>query len=212
MSLTRFMSQAAVALRGCLLVAILVLAGCAQPGLRPAAPPTSPGDLHATHVAAISALHVWRLAGRLAVQRGYKGFSADLDWREATSAYALRVAAPLNGGTFALDGSAERVTLVTPKGEIYTAADAETLMRKHLGWALPLAGTRYWVRGLPDPAYPVTGEHIDDAGRWTEFAQDGWQVSVLEYRIVAGLDLPRRLMLVHDKLKVRMVIKTWEQL
>ena len=210
MSRARRMPPAAVALRFVTLIGIFALAACGQSGLRPAAPLRSSADLHTAHVASISTLRAWHLAGRLAVQRGYKGFSADLDWHEAMSAYALRVAAPLNGGTFALDGTADGVTLVTPKGERYTAIDAETLMHKHLGWALPIAGTRYWIRGLPDPAYPVTGERLDEAGRWTEFAQDGWQISVLEYRVAAGLDLPRRLALVHDKLKVRMVIKSWE--
>ncbi len=203
--------QVLLVLRAGALFALVALAGCAQPALRPAAPATSSGSLHAAHVAAISALRQWRLAGRLAVQREYKGFSADLDWRQAASEYSLRVAAPLNGGTFALSGNDQAVTLVTPKGEIYTAADAETLLAQHLGWALPLAGTRYWLRGLPDPAQAVTGEHLDAAGRWTDFAQDGWRVSVLEYRAVAGLDLPRRLFFAHDKLQVRLLIKTWER-
>ena len=211
MSAARTIAPALLVLRACTLMALVALAGCAQPALRPAAPTLSSSELHAAHLAAISALRQWRLAGRLAVQRAYKGFSADLDWRESASEYSLRVAAPLNGGTFALAGNATAVSLVTPTGEIYTAADAETLMRQHLGWALPLAGTRYWVRGLPDPAQPVTGEHLDAAGRWIDFAQGGWRVSVLEYRAVAGLDLPRRLLLAHDKLQVRLLIKTWER-
>ncbi len=190
----------------------MILAGCA--GLGQKAPPTPAvprADLHAAHVAAVSPFTQWRLAGRIAVQREDKGFSADLDWRESGTDYSLRVAAPLNGGTFALAGDATAVSLVTPKGETYRAADAETLMRQHLGWALPLAGTRYWVRGLPDPTHPVTGERLDEAGRWTDFAQDGWRVSVLEYTRAAGRDLPKRLFLAHDKLQVRMAIKTWEQ-
>ena len=208
MSAVRIFPQVLLVLRAGALLGLVALAGCAQPALRPAAPSSS---LHAAHVAAISALRQWRLAGRLAVQREYKGFSADLDWREAASEYSLRVAAPLNGGTFALSGNDKAVTLVTPTGEIYTAADAETLLAQHLGWALPVAGTRYWLRGLPDPAQAVTSEHLDAAGRWTDFAQDGWRVSVVEYRAVAGLDLPRRLLFAHDKLQVRLLIKTWER-
>lgn len=199
-------------LRVCGFVAVTALAGCAQPALRPAIPSPTPHDLHVAHVDAISALRSWRLAGRLAVQAEVKGFSADLDWRETTTGFDLRVAAPLNRGTFALSGNTRAVSLVTPKGETYTAADAETLMRQHLGWALPLTGVRYWVRGLPDPALAVSAEHLDSAGRWRDFVQDGWQISVLEYRVAAGLDLPSRLSLSHDKLRVRMAIKRWERL
>lgn len=194
------------------LTTLLVLAGCASQIPRPPSPTAEQSaDLHTSHAAALREFGRWRLAGRIAVQREDKGFSADLDWREAAPDFSLRVAAPLNGGTFALNGNAAGVVLVSPKGETYSAPDAETLMRQHLGWALPLAGARYWVRGLPTPDHPVSGERLDEQGRWTDFAQDGWRVSILEYTAAAGLDLPKRLFMSHDQLQVRMAIKSWER-
>lgn len=201
------------ALRACALLAAMLLAACARlaPQHVPATPTAPVADLHATHLAAVRSFEPWRLAARIAVQREDKGFSADLDWHEAGSDYSLRVAAPLNGGTYALSGNGKAVSLVSSKGDIFSAADPETLMREHLGWALPLGGARFWVRGIPDPARAVNAEHLDGAGRWTGFVQDGWQVNVLEYAHVADRDLPKRLSLTHDKLRVRMAIKTWEQ-
>ena len=213
MSAVRVTFTARSALRVCALLATLLLGACAR--LSPQAPPAPTlaprAALHAAHLAAVSTLTPWRLAGRIAVKREDKGFSADLDWREAGDDYSLRVAAPLNGGTYALSGNGRAVSLVSSKGDIFSAADPETLMREHLGWALPLAGARYWVRGLPDPSHAVSDERLDEAGRWTAFAQDGWRVSVLEYTHATGRDLPKRLSLDHDKLSVRMAIKTWEQ-
>ncbi len=213
MSAVRLTAVARAVLRAAALLAILLLGACARlaPQPPPAAPPSSPAALHAAHLAAVSSLSPWRLAGRIGVQREDKGFSADLDWHEAGDDYSLRVAAPLNGGTYALSGNGRAVSLVSSKGDIFSAADPETLMREHLGWALPLAGARYWVRGLPDPAHATSDEQLDEAGRWTAFAQDGWRVSVLEYMHAAGRDLPKRLALAHDKLQVRMAIKSWEQ-
>ncbi|MGE3846440.1 MAG: lipoprotein insertase outer membrane protein LolB [Gammaproteobacteria bacterium] len=193
-------------------LAVALLAGCAGFGARPTAPAAPAGpEAHARHAEAVRALERFRLAGRIGVQREDKGFSADLDWRELPPGYALRLSAPLSGGTYALSDEGAGVVLAAPKGKTYRAADAQALMREHLGWSLPLDGARYWVRGVPDPARPVSGEHLDEAGRWTDFAQDGWRVSVLEYAPAAGLDLPRRLFLVRDKLSVRMAIKTWER-
>jgi outer membrane biogenesis lipoprotein LolB len=64
---------------------------------------------------------------------------------------------------------------------------------------------------VPDPSHAVSDERLDEAGRWSDFAQDGWRVSVLEYIHAAGRDLPKRLFLAHDKLQVRIAIKSWEQ-
>lgn len=212
MSAGRAIPAAPAALRWLAMLGVLLLGGCAA--LKPPTPtaPTTPqAELHAAHVAALTSFNPWRLAGRIAVQREDKGFSADLDWRDAGAEFSLRVAAPLNGGTYALSGNGSAVSLVSSKGDIFSATDAETLMQQHLGWALPLAGARYWVRGLPDPARAVSAEQLDAAGRWTDFSQDGWRVSVAEYTHAAGRDLPKRLFLARDQLKVRMAIKTWEQ-
>ena len=203
------------ALRITALQVAVLLAACSRlaPQPTPSVPPLPVADKHAAHLAKVSSFSPWRLAGRIAVQREDKGFSADLDWREAGTDYSLRVAAPLNGGTYALSGNGKAVSLVSSKGDIFSAADPETLMREHLGWALPLSGARYWVRGIPDPdpAHPVSDERFDEAGRWTDFAQDGWRVNVLEYMHASDRDLPKRLTLSHDELRVRMAIKTWEQ-
>jgi len=185
------------------LLLLATLAGCAR--FRPAPAPAVDPD-------AVAAFEYWQLAARIAVQRADKGFSADLDWRQHGLAYELKVMAPLNGGTFALRGDAGGVELLTPKGERYTAADPVSLMERHLGWSIALDGARYWVRGLPRPDSPAAQAVRDEAGRLTDFAQDGWRISVLEYREAAGLALPRRLFLASGDLAVKLVAKEWRPL
>ena len=186
------------------------LAGCAElaPWRGDPVPPTPTGPPHAAQV---SAFDNWRLTGRIAVQRADRGFTADIQWRQAGQDFDLRVMAPLNRGTFRLNGGARKVELLTPEGETFSAAEPETLMHDHLGWSIPLAGTRYWIRGIPDPGTASTQEITDETGRWTDFEQDRWRVSILDYVKVDDLDLPRRLYLARDDLKVRIVIKQWER-
>lgn len=185
----------------------LALAGCAGPGSRPA-----PAVSTAAHAERVAGFDDWRLAGRIAVQHADEGYSADVDWRQAGSTFDLRVAAPLNGGTFRLSGDAGVVALEAPDGATYRAGDAETLMREHLGWSLPLNGARYWIRGLPGPHSVPVHEVTDATGRWTDFEQDRWRVSVLDYTRLDELDLPRKLFLARDDLKVRFVVRRWERL
>lgn len=165
----------------------------------------------AARLAALRAYDNWRLSGRVGIQRGDEGFSADLEWRQHGALFDLRIIAPLNGGTFALQGSDTTVSLTTPAGEIFVAADAETLMAKHVGWVIPVSGARYWVRGIPAPQAAVEQERHDADGRWQDFAQSGWRISVLDYFEDLSPQLPRKLFLSRDTLKVRMVVKHWEQ-
>lgn len=185
----------------------LALAGCADLVQRDA----GPGPVPAAHAARVGAFEHWRLAGRVAVQRADQGFTADVDWRQNGQQFDLRVMAPLNGGTFRLSGDDGEVALTTPDGETHHAPDAATLMHAHLGWSLPLRGARYWIRGLPAPDGVFAQALGDERGRWTDFEQDRWRVSILDYVEFEGLDLPRRLFLARDELKVRFVIKQWER-
>ncbi len=185
-------------------VLLALLAACAR---LPPPPAITPAD--ETRVTAFSD---WRIAARLAVQHDDKGFSGDLQWRQSGEVFELRLMAPLNGGSFALAGDPNEVSLITPKGERYLAANAETLMQQHLGWSIALDGTRYWIRGLPRPGGTTTAAVRDEAGRLTDFAQDGWRISILDYVEFNGMSLPRRLFLTRDTLNVRIAIKQWQAL
>lgn len=195
------------ALRALLLCLLVVVAGCAR--ISPA-PGPSDGGAAATHDARVGGLRDWQLAGRIAIQREDQGFSADLRWRQQGETYDLRVMAPLNGGTFALQGDTEGVIMITPKGERYAASDPEILMRQHLGWSIALGGARYWVRGLPRAGAAVTQPLRDGRGRYTDFAQDGWRISILDYVEQGDASLPRRLFMANDRFEVRLAITRWE--
>ncbi|MEQ8495358.1 MAG: lipoprotein insertase outer membrane protein LolB, partial [Gammaproteobacteria bacterium] len=160
--------------------------------------------------AAVAALDDWRLTGKLAVQRADQGVSATLEWHEQGERFDLRLVAPLSGGTFKLTGDAGRVALFTPEGEMFTAASAGDLVEAHLGWRLPVEGARWWVRGIPAPGSAAAQERRDAQGRWTDFAQDGWRISILDYHERAQPHLPRKLYLARDDLQVRLVIRHWQ--
>lgn len=187
------------------------LGGCAGvSSQRDPAPPAS-ADLARQHAAAVAAMRHWRLNGRMAIQHDDQGFSASLEWRERDGVFDLRVAAPLGRGTVAMSGDATQVMLTTAKGEHFVAASAESLMQAHLGWSLPVGGVRYWVKGMPAPQTPPAQEVYDRQGRWTDFAQDGWRISILDYDDNTGLSLPRKLFLSRDDLQVRLVIGSWRR-
>lgn len=149
------------------------------------------------------------LSGRIAVQRDAEGGQARLQWQQEGTHFDMRLIAPLSQGSFRLSGDETAVSLAAPNGEIFHSPDLDTLMTTHLNWALPVAGARFWVLGLPIPGHKVTQLSLDGQGRLSDLAQDGWRISVLEYQTVAGIDLPRRLFLLGDNLRLRLVITEW---
>ena len=71
-------------------------------------------------------------------------------------------------------------------------------------------GMRYWVLGLPVPNRKTQELHIDQAGHLVDLQQDGWRISVLRYQKVGDLELPEKVYLQNDPLKVRLVVGEWQ--
>lgn len=172
-------------------------------------PPAEPGAWQA-HRHQLAGLVQWTLTGRVALITPEEGWHASLHWRQRADAYRIRIAAPLGQGTVALQGSDQGVVLRTTRHpQPIAAPSAEQLLYRQLGWQVPVAGLRYWVRGIPDPA-AVYEKVLDDRGRLATLEQSGWQVEFLRYTRVGDYELPEKIFMRNGEFQVRMVVRTWQ--
>lgn len=131
-------------------------------------------------------------------------------WLSKASGFQLRFVAPLGRGTYQLAGDEEKVELIAPDGRRFYASDPQSLMAEQLGWSLPIGGAQYWLRGLVAPGSPPSYIRRDEAGRLQDMHQAGWRISVLRRMRVGDYELPAKLYLHHQDLKVRIVISSWQ--
>ena len=137
-------------------------------------------------------------------------WSATLQWHQQQQEYFLRLIAPLGQGTYEITGNNDAVFLRTAKNEVLKANNPESLMEGTFGWSVPLTGLIYWLRGLPEPGTKAEVFSLDEQGRITDLSQSGWRVTYSSYNNTGGLELPDKISLENDKLKVRLVIKHWK--
>ena len=190
------------------LVLVALLAGCASEPMR-SLPPT-PLPESTTDFQQIEAIENWSASGRVAIQRGAEGWSANMHWHTRGAQFQLRLVAPLGRGTYQLAGDDTKVELIVPDGGHFVASDAQSLMTEYLGWSIPLDGARYWLRGLVAPDSPPSYINLDDLGRVQDLQQRGWRISVLRRLTVDNVDLPSKLFMHYQDLKVRIVISSWK--
>lgn len=198
--------RAALNLAGALCLGALTLAGCA---MQPPAVSADRSSLWQARSARLAGLTQWVLKGRIAVQVEREGWTASLQWEQHAGDYVLRVSAPLGRGTFELIGSAQGVALQTADNRLLYADDPEALLQQTLGWQLPVSGLYYWIRGLPDPGAESGTLQLDEKGRVNDLRQNGWQVSYQRYKTTGGMELPGKITLENEHLKVRLVISDW---
>lgn len=178
---------------------LLLLSGCAALPV----PETAPDAVTPATV------RDWKFTGRISLTRAEQGWHAGLDWENRSDHYRLQVTGPLGQGALRLSGDPAGVVLVDADARVHTARDADALLAQVTGWDIPVAGIRYWVRGLsaPDGSVRVT---LDPQGRLQQLEQSGWVVSYQRYRTIGGADWPAKLKLVHDDIAVRLVIDQWQ--
>lgn len=198
-----------------LLIAALLAAicGCAQmPGPGASRAPLSAGQqaAWAERSARLARIDQFVVTGRVA--SGAIGFKADLRWKQRPDGrFELRVAGPFGARAAELSGDAYSVRVRTGDDPATLTADPEAWLEQALGCRLPVRGLRWWALGLPDPQARFD-LLIDAQGRPTRLAQHDWQLDYLEYRLVDGVELPRRIEARNGDTRVTLLADRWSEL
>jgi outer membrane lipoprotein LolB len=182
------------------LLLLLALTACATPPAREPSPTVL--DLASPRYSN------WQIRGRVSLVKGDQGWHANLNWRENAGRYQLDLSGPLGQGAVRLEGDAAGVRLRTANGHDYVAEDADALVQAATGWQLPVAGIRYWVRGVPVPGRPALVE-TDADRRLVSLTQSGWKIRYERFQDVDGRAWPTRMQLTTDDLSVRLVVDDW---
>jgi outer membrane lipoprotein LolB len=199
------------------LVCAVLCASCAVPTPRPT--DTQIQQLWQAHLAALQPVEHWELHGRLAVSADERGGQATFLWQRNRTQYSIRLSGPLGRGAVQVTQNELGATLKDAEQRQFHAMNAEDLLRRHTGWALPLSHLNYWVRGIPVPNLPKTQEW-DDNGRLKVLRQHGWELRYEEYVRVGSYELPRRFTASTLKdqagarqpaIEARLVIDRWAQ-
>ena len=119
--------------------------------------------------------------------------------------------APFGQGVFRIDRpAAGQYRLRLPDGREFINRSPEALLEEVVGFALPISGLEFWIRGLPHPGSEYR-HRLDADGRARLISQDDWDIDYLDYFAAAPEPpLPRRLRLTRDELTLRLVIERWQ--
>jgi outer membrane lipoprotein LolB len=151
----------------------------------------------------------WVLQGRLGVSDGKQGGSGSFSWTQDGDHYEFVMRGPaISGANFRLSGGPDGAVLEGVKGGSLQGPDAETLMRKALGWDVPLRDLRAWVLGLRADSGPAELSFGTDRLP-AQLQQDGWTVEYPEWDEGRQPPLPKKVFAANSPYKVRLSIDSW---
>lgn len=174
--------------------AALALSACA--GL---SPPPAPA-------AAAVVDEPFALSARLSARRDAQGAAAHLDWAHEPGRDTIEFATPMGSTLARLSRDSAGALVELADGRTIAESRADALAERTLGFALPIDGLAWWIRGVARPGSAHAAER-DSRGRAIVLAQDGWTV-VYTYAD-EGSARPSRIDARFPGLDVRIVVDEW---
>jgi len=188
-------------------VTLAILAACKT---TPPAPPVGPSAPWAERKPALQAQDQFAFRGRVAVAAAGTGFNANLRWTQSGARAQVALEGPLGVGGVHITASPDDLEVVTANGEHIGREAAQSELRTRLGFDVPFASLRYWVRGVPAPS-DTDEETLDEAQqRLSALVQQGWRVEYLAYMQAGGEALPARMTLEREGVRVRLLVDEWQ--
>lgn len=185
---------------------ILLSAACAT---RQPVSDYSKSDYWKLHQHKLTSLTAWDLTGRFSLRTADDGWSASLIWHQQGENYKLRIIAPFGRGSVDVSGEGGSVTLTTAENRVIEDQDIDAMLEDELGWKIPLSALLFWIKGLPEPDVGASAVILDNMGRISDFDQSGWTVRYDKYTTIQGYDLPVRITIQRDSLRLRLSINKW---
>jgi outer membrane lipoprotein LolB len=154
----------------------------------------------------------WRARGRIAVKSEDGGGQGNIRWQQAGSASSIYLSGPFGAGAYEISWDDSSVEVRGKAGDVelaYNGPDAaEQFLVEQLGWSFPAMSLRYWILGVPDPAFD-SHEQFDTQGWLAGIHQNGWIIDYEDFEVRDEIWLPRRIVMNSDNARVRLVVDDW---
>ncbi|MGR8935684.1 MAG: lipoprotein insertase outer membrane protein LolB [Gammaproteobacteria bacterium] len=148
------------------------------------------------------ALDPWEFEGRLALQSASGSETPGISWRHHGDEDKLRLFGPLGQGAVAIRIRGNHIEIDRGDGEVDVSDRPNELIEARVGFAVPLAALRYWVLGLPE-----AGQYYEADSEG--FRQAGWVVHYPQWMYVQGREMPYKITVRNEGLKLKLVIDQW---
>jgi len=148
-------------------------------------------------------------SGRVLVSFDGRAFTSALRWQHVSGRDEIWLLSPAGQALAHIVDGGDGAVLTAADQRQYRAESVESLTRRALGWELPVANLKYWVRGDIAPGSAPGAVVRGDDQRIARLEQGGWRVALTYYAAQEYDGLPRRLVLVGGSHEIRLVIDTW---
>lgn len=156
------------------------------------------------HQSIVSQITDWEIDGKIGIRSADNSQSASIKWEQHDQEFKIDVRGPWGQGGFTLSGNGEQSEIIIPEQGQFTGPTPEQILQQHFNWQMPVSNIYWWIRGIPVPNKEY--QFILEDNRLKQLTQSNWKISYLRYNSLA---LPRKIILTDDRIKITLIIYSW---
>lgn len=153
----------------------------------------------------------WSLSGKLAVITPEERNSVNIHWQQTGQDFHISLTTFLGMSVLDIHKSAQQTVVIDSDGKRYVSKNTEQLIKDLSGMELPIKQLQQWIKGNPSGANYQLNDH-QQVSHLTGSDQTGgmWVIDYSDYRTVNNTNLPHKLDLSRDNLRLKFAISRWE--
>ena len=153
----------------------------------------------------VNQLTSWKMRGKAVFVSPKEKGSARLFWEQTGDDFDIALTSQVGTHILTLSQKGDVAKLTDEKGGVYTAQDAQTLLKIRSPWYFPLDALKTWVKGVP-------GENPhkrNEKGDLTSLVAGNWLVNFSDYKNFTDYRLPTKVTINGYDSQIRIIIHEW---
>ncbi len=151
----------------------------------------------------------WCMTGRSAAKYAESGWQAGVHWCQSGNRTTLELSGPMRLGTVLLSYRLGELWIRESTDHLSITHQPQRLLRERLGFSVPLHALTFWLMGEAGPG-AIDYQERDSNGRMSLFRQHDWLVKYDNYSLVNGYQLPGKIKLTKDAVRLKIVVDEWQ--
>jgi len=184
----------------------LLFTGCAQ------LPDTelTPNNSWDAQQSQLDKLNHWSLSAKLALITPSERNSVNIHWQQSDQDFHIRLTTFLGMNVLEIEKKHQQTTVIDADGKHYVSDNTRELVKQLSGIDLPIQQLQQWIKGNPSGASYQLDDNQQVNHLLSGDANSGfWSVDYSDYRTINSINLPHKLQLTRNDLRLKFAISKW---
>ena len=163
------------------------------------------------HQTQLNQLTHWTISGKLGVFSPNGRDSVDLYWQQSGQDFHIRLTALLGLKSVDIQKRGDKTVIIDKDGQQHVSNNTEQLVTELTGIVLPIAHLQQWIKGNPVAAnYQLDENQLVSSLIGGNKVSGLWSIDYLDYRTINHTNLPHKMQLIRNDLRLKFAISRWE--